>query len=115
MTFAGKSSLGVRGERPARRATKIRSVEPDRLEHRLNQGNVDRMTVVGSGGDRQLDRAEQGACLLGHRRLKRLGGRSKVERPVDVPGPSDQIPVRGHHRHRTVVERFDQTRAGLCG
>lgn len=73
MPFAGKTSLGVRGERPTRRTAKIRGGEPDRVEHGLDQRNMNRLPVVGSGRNRQLDRPEQGARLLSDSGLKRFG------------------------------------------
>jgi hypothetical protein len=84
MTLTGKTSLGIRGEGPGRWATKVSGGEPNRVQHRLDQGDVDRMPVVRPGRDSKLDRAKECACFLGNRGLKRFGCRSKKERPIDV-------------------------------
>ncbi len=76
---------------------------------------MNRMPIVRAGSDCELERSELGSSLLCGRGLEWLGGRTEVERAVDIPGPGEKVPVGGHHGHRPIVKGFDQTRAGLSG
>ena len=85
---------------------KVSFAETHLTKNRLDQCDLDRMTLMRSRSQRQLDRYKPGAEFLRYKSLKWLGSRTQIEGPINVARPRQQQAVGRTDRDCAVVKGF---------
>jgi hypothetical protein len=90
-------------------------VESDLVQHLADNGNVNRISIVGSTGNRKLLPGETRPRSLSDKRLEGFRRRSQIEHPVDIARPDDKGSRMVENGHGSIVRRLGKAGTGPHG